>query len=152
MRQLFALDWNGGDADEEFAESASVRACNVAVLWRKERFDEARAEAAIQCLPAPWAVKDPRFVLLLQQWVPVFGRLNRPPTLIWLTKSTAQVKESFRRRKMVKDGVPVSHGLTVEDLFAMANTQFEAWPWQKLMIRYEDLATASALFKPRIPQ
>src|SRR6185437_9108184 len=61
-RMLFALGWNSADADEQYAESVSIRDLNRRLLSdRGKEIDRSGLTAALSALPDPWALKDPRF-------------------------------------------------------------------------------------------
>ncbi len=94
-RQLFALGWNAGDADAEFAESVSVRDINLQIAKTGE-FSLREAREALAALPKPWAVKDPRFCKTLQLWLPALAPYE--PLLLWVRKDLDVVRDSYRRR------------------------------------------------------
>lgn len=151
-RMLVDLGWNACDADQEYCESVSVREqVNRPHVERRECFNLQRAREVLAVLPQPWVIKDPRFVKCLNMWLPAFSELENPPELLWITKDIEAVKESYRRRhELVRaSGEPGSFGCTVERLFELAEQQYHDWPWRKLQISYENLATACARFSPR---
>lgn len=135
-RQLGALGWNLGDADQEYAESVSVRAVN-------EQWDQDAAIEALAALPQPWAVKDPRFSRgMLHRWLPLL--LPYRPLLLWMTKDLADVIASYERREHERP--------MVADLprwLAYCEDQFIRWPWAKLRIDASQVAESCRLFVPR---
>lgn len=137
-RQLEALGWNLGDADEQFAESESVRACNHE-LPIGEEFSEAaakKAAKALDALPQPWAIKDPRFCDRMASWLPLLAPYK--PLLLWVEKDRAAVAESFRRR-----GAPTT---AIDRRQQSAQRVYDAYPWAKLRINAGDIAAAVSLF------
>ncbi len=130
-RQIAALGWNLGDADQEYAESVGVRAVN------QNGFDIDSAKIALEKLPQPWVVKDPRFARTLSHWIPAFAPYR--PLLAWITKDLAVVKKSYRTRGETD--------ARVDELFANCQKHFDAWPWPKAQVRAEDVAAAVAMFR-----
>jgi hypothetical protein len=141
-RMLGLLGWNLGDADEEFAESVSIRALNQKLLRttavRDELFNGLRA------LPEPWAVKDPRFFRTLDRWLSAFGELERPPLLVWIRRNEADVIASYQKRGEPACDTPEKYQLAL----VKAERNYRLWPFSKIEIDYEDIAAAVALFKP----
>jgi hypothetical protein len=138
-RMLHTLGLRAGDADEQYAESESVRELNERA-WKSGKLG-ADAPRVLAQLPRPWCIKDPRFVQTLPLWLSAMVKYE--PLLILLERDAAAVAASHERR-----GEKVRGGLTVEGAQALARRRFDAWPWAKLAVRYEDLARAVALFSP----
>lgn len=135
-RQIAALGWNLGDADEEYAESVSVRE----LCWRLCRdagsVDLRELIDAIAGLPRPWVVKAPTFCSTLHRWMPAFA--DDQPVLVWIQKDLDRVEQSYVSR--------CESPATVEQKWEMCAEQFERWPWGKLVLCAEDIAAAVALF------
>lgn len=142
---LYSIGWNPNDADEKYGEQVSVRKLNDDTL-RTEVFDIVRAENLVANLNPPWAIKDPRLVATLDHWVGVFARFDRKPILAWIRRDIAQVKESYLRREELSRGVPRSRGRSIDQLFQLAEDGYDKWPWNKFVVRYEDIAGAVALW------
>lgn len=138
-RLLHALGWKAGDADENFAESVSVRAINQ--RWeRTKRFDHHKARTTLSKLPQPWAVKDPRFARgALLHWLPEFAPYR--PVLLWIRKDLAVVLESYRRR----GERTTPEELQQQDEFCA--DQFRTWPWGKLELTAEAIEEAVKLWR-----
>jgi hypothetical protein len=136
-RMLGALGWNLGDADEEYAESVSVRAVNV-----KEPFDAKAARAALAGLPQPWVAKDPRFARTLRHWLPLLAPYR--PLLLYVTKNLAYVRASMARRFGMDTGTADRRAKWCESYFA-------SWPWAKLQLDADQIAAAVRLFDPDRP-
>jgi diadenosine tetraphosphatase ApaH/serine/threonine PP2A family protein phosphatase len=134
-RQLASLGWSLGDADEEYAESVSFRAANN-LLTRGEYVTPKQLCAVVDALPEPWVLKNTHLFFTLRQWQVAFAK--HTPVLLWLQKDLDSVQASFDRR-----------GENAGDLrakFAACEAQYRQWPWAKLAIRAEDVATAVGLF------
>ncbi|MEQ8785142.1 MAG: hypothetical protein RIC55_02550 [Pirellulaceae bacterium] len=136
-RQIAALGWNLGDADEEFTESVAVRAVNQDYL-RSREFDSFAAASALDRLPSPWVMKDPRFVYTLSAWLPLL--VPHEPLLLWITKDTAAVEASYRRRGQ--------DPAVVKPREQLCRQHFADWPLAKLRLDAAQIATAAALFDP----
>jgi hypothetical protein len=135
-KQLAAIGWQLGDADEEFAESVAVRELNDNAL-RTGSLDVQAARAAIARMHAPWAVKDPRFARgTLPQWLAVFA--PHKPLLLWVQKDLDRVMQSYETRGESPENVR-SHA-------ANCQRYFDGWPWAKLTLHAEDIAAAVTLF------
>ena len=137
-RMLHALGWRKEDADEEYAESVSVREVNISCI-RSGHFPIEQAGEILERFPSPWAIKDPRFVRTLHQWRVLLE--TQRPLLIWITRSREAVLASRRRR-----GENDFQGLIYEQAISTARSQFDCWPWGKLHLSYESLTEAVNLF------
>lgn len=129
MRILGALGWQLGDADSDYGESVSVRECNQKQNWSK-------ASEALAALPAPWAIKDPRFCEFLDEWLSALEPYS--PTLLWLTRDDSDTANSFRRR-----------GESIELMqrrLTAAQGHFDRWTGPKVRIDYGQLKAAAGLF------
>jgi len=133
MRMLKELGWNVGDADAEYAESVSVRACN------RRPFNAPAARKALAALPQPWAVKDPRFCETLRLWRPLLEPYR--PFLLWVTKDHAYVRQSFVRRFNAKPE-------RADQRLRWCETYFAGWSWGKLRLDVDQIAAAVRLFDP----
>ena len=142
-RMLTSLGWNAGDADAQFSESKSIRSLNM-LVEAKGVLPRPLARQAVQNLPRPWAVKDPRFVQTLNHWLPVFQEMERKPTLVRISRSPERMLESYRRR-----GAPGDVPFRIRQGLELCRKQYETWPWPKVTVEYERLAAAVQLFDPR---
>lgn len=146
-RMLLELGWvacrHETDVDWRFEEHKTIRQLNIAVS-NGSRLDESAARAELAQLPQPWVVKDPRFVDTLRIWRSVFETYR--PLLIWLTRDVASVSDSFIKRQSLGSRAASPQIQKVENKFAKAKAEFEAWPWMKLRVSFEDLAAAVKQF------
>ena len=74
-----ALGWNLGEADG-FSENVAVRGINAQLLGGRIP-EPQKVLGLLRDLPAPWLVKDPRFVLTLEHWIgwfQTFPPIERP--------------------------------------------------------------------------
>jgi hypothetical protein len=145
-QMLGALGWQLGDADEEFAESVSIRAMNQKLLRtgkavRDELFNRLRA------LPEPWAVKDPRFHRTLEHWLPAFAELENLPLLLWIRRDAEATIGSYLRRG---DSYCDSKQ-KFDAAYAKAERGYQLWPWEKVSLDYEQVMAAVSLFRPTAP-
>lgn len=153
---ISALGWNWGRpgtnfsqrtaspdprTDTEFAEHAPIRAINDRLL-RGESVHRGEAQQLLADLGGPWILKDPRFVHTLNFWLPLLAPYA--PVLIWLNRDIDAVKTSHVRRT----GQAQSRGKSIDELQSMARAHFDAWPWPKLILKYEQLASAIDLWQP----
>lgn len=136
-KMLHALGWCDGDADQEFAESVSIREVNEAALHG--HLNEEAASKALKSLPQPWALKDPRFVHTIEYWYPLFT--DYEPVLVWLFRNPDSIAASYRRRNE-----QLRFGLSVNESCELAGQTFAQWPWMKLLVTYENLRDAVRLF------
>ena len=140
-RMLHHAGWQSGDADQQYAESVSIRAMNRKAL-RAGRLPTG-AEQLIRRFPAPWAIKDPRFVQTLRYWLPIFAKSNRPPALLMIRRAHEDVVSSYQRRNTNGDiDAMVSHRQR------QCDSEYSRWPWSKLTVQYEDIGRAARLFRP----
>jgi hypothetical protein len=140
-KMLFVSGWDRKDADEEFGESIAIRDLNVKFLDTGV-FD---AQAAAKSLEGsqPWAIKDPRFVMTLSNWIAVFAGLTEPPLLLWLRREIGEIAKSYVRRNETLGG---DIDRIVRKRLSMASALFDVWPWKKVVIDYEQIRAAVALF------
>lgn len=139
-RQLHALGWQAGDADEEYGESVSVREINQRFLKKTRQFDHQSAAAALDRLPEPWAIKDPRFAETLSEWAPAL--VPYQPLLVWITKDRGLVVESYVRRGTSRSTAE----RRVAQREAACEERFADWPWGRMTIETAVLAAAVSLF------
>ena len=137
-RMIHALGWNPADADKLYSESVSVRRMNEAALVGI--FDLDQAKDILKSLGQPWAIKDPRFVRTIDDWMPAFA--DYQPFLVWLVRDHDAVRGSYRKRDEVDP-----YDLTIEKAFELAAKAFTSWPWCKTRLEYERIAAAIRLFK-----
>lgn len=138
MRMLGELGWHLGDADEQFAESVSVRNVNGR-RFKPGSFDADAARKALSALPQPWAVKDPRFCETLRLWRPLLEQYR--PFLLWVTKDHAYVRASFARRFKASPE-------WADKRLKWCETYYAGWPWGKLRLDVDQIAAAVKLFDP----
>jgi hypothetical protein len=133
-KQLFALGWQAGDADDEWGESVSVRDINDEITSASEMVK------VLAKIPTPWAIKDPRFSRgKLHQWIKAFSQYE--PLLLWIVKDLDEVLQSYVRR---------DQRATMADLTRWTEycqQQFDQWPWKKLRIRAEDIGVVCEMWK-----
>ena len=139
-RQLFALGWHPGDADEEFAESTSIRTLNQRLLQSEIINLKSEMHTALAAIPQPWAIKDPRFVFTLPAWLPAFAPYE--PLLLWITKDSRKVAASYVRRGKS----PEQAARLVSQRESRAASHFQSWPWAKLQLDATQIRAAIALF------
>tara|TARA_R110002049_G_scaffold285698_1_gene466748 strand:+ start:156320 stop:157981 length:1662 start_codon:yes stop_codon:yes gene_type:complete len=140
-KMLHRCGWESGEADETFGETISIRRLNQQAM-RSGRLPDA-ATTALQSLPEPWAIKDPRFVYTLRYWLPLLARMKRPPALIMIQRNPQDVIKSYQRR-----GAPGDIESMVSQRIHLAQGEFRRWPWTKLTVDYEKLSRAVELFDP----
>jgi hypothetical protein len=138
-RQLHVLGWQAGDADEEFAESVSVREINQRFL-KTGQFDQRVAATVLARLPEPWVIKDPRFAETLSEWLPALVRYR--PLLLWVTKDQDRVIESYVRRGNRRDAAE----RRVRQRESACARHFACWPWPKVQFDAHDITSAVSLF------
>lgn len=146
-KMIRSLGWNTAlheqDLDVEFFEHISVRQLNEATI-RGGRLDLDAAREELEKLPTPWVLKDPRFVVTMHQWLEAFS--DHQPLLLWLVREPESVKASYRRRQVAPQGEPITRGRTIDEALQDTADIYYAWPWQKLRLKFEDIATAAASF------
>lgn len=138
---LEQLGWNLPDADE-YGENVAFREINEAWM-RSGRFDPRAAEALLRGLPAPWVLKDPRFVWSADQW-----KLEGA-ALLWIRRDAAAVEQSLRTKHWGSETPRgyVLRGKTIPETMRECERIHAAWTGPKLEIEYESLRRAVALFK-----
>jgi hypothetical protein len=157
-KMMFAAGWRGSaEADDDYGEHVQVRDLNRAIL-AGDRPDLLSAVPEIAArMGEPWAIKDPRFVVTLEHWLPAFGALPRQPAMLWLRRDPEAVGESHRRRGELVNGEPSARwrhprGRTLvplQEQQRLAQAGYEAWPWAKLAVDYERIRDACSLFQVR---
>lgn len=136
-QMLMGLGWKNPRADKEFAEDTVIREYNQHEQYGRD------PTAALLGLPQPWVIKDPRFVVTLEHWYEAFVKFD--VTMVYITKDN--IEESYIKRG---ERLDQSHGgYSVKELIELAERKFDAWPWTKIRVRYEDLKEALTLWKPR---
>ncbi len=136
-KQLGVLGWNLRDADEEYAESVSVREMNDEIL-RTKFFDYDKALRIIEKFPQPWAIKDPRFAKgTLPYWRKVFEIYK--PILLWVKKDRDKVRESYVKRGESPKKVDL--------YFENCERYYESWNYMKISIDEEQIQEAISLWK-----
>lgn len=145
-KMLNTLGWSLGDADG-FSEHVGIRRLNSLILAGKRPSDHDMS-AAFCGLTNPWVVKDPRFVLTLRHWIPVFEALpaSQRPTLLYLTRDIAKVERTYSAYGEVIDGVPGMYRHTVQELSELALQAYDVWPFAKLRLRFEQIVAAAKTF------
>lgn len=143
-KMLMQCGYNKNDSDEEYGESVSVREVNDRMFTNSHTLHH--MQTAMDNMLEPWVIKDPRFVYHLDKWATLFAK--DPPLLVWIKRDTEAVRESYLRR-YGKDNLVVKR-------LALAQDQYNRWPWHKITINYEDIAQAVQMFqfvrKPEIRQ
>ncbi|NOX55579.1 MAG: glycosyltransferase [Planctomycetes bacterium] len=145
-RMIAELGWHLGPADH-FAELPAVRAINDRLIRSpRHPVPQERMRELLQSLPEPWVIKDPRFVHTIDRWIGVMQPYR--PCLLWITRDLDEVAASYRRRGEGGPGAEVrSRGKTLTELWAMCASAWEAWPWSRVRISYEQLTAAVGLFR-----
>jgi len=137
-RMLSAAGFYAGPADEEYAEHPGIRELNEETI-RTGELDLAAGLDHLEEMASPFVIKDPRFVHTLDKWHAILGSWK--PTLVWIVRNDEDVADSYRRRnENYRDGQ------TLESLYELARHQFDSWPWAKIQLDYENIATAVGLF------
>lgn len=132
---LSRLGWYVPGMDS-FAEDPELRAINDTV--RGGKADRSKAEAYLQSLPRPWAVKDPRFCETLSWWLPVMREYA--PLLLVLDRSPEDVLRSYVRRGERTE-------LAAARMRAVKRLSRQ-WPWEVIRLRYEQIREAMELWDP----
>lgn len=164
-KMLFKLGWQCNDANPKFAEANECQKVNDLAAGARDLFDDTghfdydRAASAIAKLRQPWVIKDPRFVFTLQNWRAVFPSVElNLPLVIWLTRDIKRVERSYINRgilldnvhRLVKDDSKIGKaglfGLTVQELYNLAEEQFSKWQGPKMKLEYEKIREAVKLF------
>ena len=131
-RQLEALGWNLGDADQQYAEHVTVRLFNSSGYGNQTQI--------LQSIPQPWVIKDPRFAYgCLHNWL--YALAPYTPLLLWVTKDSQLVRESYARR-----GEDCTR---LDDWLTYCKNQFERWPWAKLKLDAAEIQQAILLWRGR---
>lgn len=130
-----AFGLNPGDADDEYAESVSVRAVNQQVRKTGE-LNALNARRALRRLAEPWIIKDPRFTKTLPLWIPELERYQ--PLLVHVTKDQATVRESHRKRGEL-------HIYDPQDV-ERCEAIYANWPWAKTRVSAEQIGLAIQMF------
>lgn len=136
VEQLRRLGWQTGETRPPFNELLEMHEVNRSLRAGKP-FDVDRARAAIDSLPQPWIVKDPKLTQHLHRWIDVFAPYR--PLLLWQTKDVRLVDASMKRSGFFRN----PQRLTEE-----AERQFLQWPWAKIKIDNAQIAAACQLFDP----
>tara|TARA_R100000008_G_scaffold81292_1_gene64377 strand:+ start:1322 stop:1885 length:564 start_codon:yes stop_codon:yes gene_type:complete len=164
-KMLFKLGWQCNDANSKFAECDECQKVNDLAAGTTDLFDDTgyfdyeRAMRSIARLQQPWVIKDPRFIFTLQNWRTVFPSVElNLPLVIWLTRDIKRVERSYINRgilldnvnQLVKDenklGEPGLFGLTIKELYGLAEKQFLRWEGSKMRLEYEKVREAVKLF------
>lgn len=129
-RQLEALGWNLGNADQQYAEHIAVRLYNSSGYGSQVQI--------LKSIPQPWAIKDPRFAYgTLHQWIPALAPYT--PTLLWVTKNIKALQQSYLRRGE-------DHSRLV-DWLTYCQDQFNRWPWAKITVDASEICRAVGLWR-----
>lgn len=160
---LYRLGWRTQETNPHFrkrAETQWVKDYNGAIIkWQRgapqNTFNDMQVlfEETVERVKnesQPWAIKDPRFVLTLHEWVRVFREAQVEPMLIALCRPKERLRSSFKRRseQYTIDGVkqPGAYGKTIAQLVELMNNQFQIWPWVKLSVKYTAIRDAVQVF------
>lgn len=146
-KMLMRLGWKCPLADEEFAEHTEMRSINERAI-QSRIWDDPRARQLVATLAPPWVLKDPRLALTLDQWRPYLA--DEKPLLLWISRDLDAIRASMQKRGWgdARDGEVYLRGHSIAELHAMCQRHFDAWPWGKLHVSHEQLASAIALFDP----
>lgn len=138
MKMLEQLGWNLGDADDQYAESVSVRRVNMNVMGDIGANIQ-QAQRAVATLPQPWALKDPRFADTMPWWKPVLRPYK--PLLLWVTKDHEYVRASFKRRF----SLPAARA---DQRLESCEVIFDMWEFPKIKLDADQISAAVRLFDP----
>lgn len=142
-RMLDRMGWNLGDADVEYSESVLARRINDD-LNKFGQWDEAAAKSLLESLTTPWVIKDPRFCLTLNNWLPLLGYGT---FLLWIDRD----KESTIRSRIRRGATQSEAVRSVDRRQSLAAKHYESWPWGKLKISLEQIQSAISLFDVNRP-
>ena len=142
---LFELGWERNDADAAFNESVSMRALNDKLIDGEPC--DADMGPALGALRRPFAIKDPRFVVTIAKWRPLFSRIEPPPFLLYLTREASAVRSSYLARQELNTGDASVFNHTLEELEGLAVAAYVSWPFGKIRLSYEQIRSAVSLFR-----
>lgn len=135
VKQLAALGWNLGDADEKYGESVSIRDFNRTEPPGGE-YDFQRQVSLLRALPQPWVLKEPFMIWTIDRWMDALAEFK--PCLLWIVKDTALVRASHVRR-----GEDDRH---VETHLELAEAVYQAWPWWSMRLTTDQVCLAVRIF------
>jgi hypothetical protein len=121
------------DLDKNFAE------VNVLRHYLTQEDPEGFAKA-LRKLPKPWVIKDPRMVYQWKSLLPVFA--DYEPVLVLSTRCARKTYLSYKRREM-----DVSYQ-EVERRAMMAADWYHCWPWRKIEVDLNEVASILQEFNP----
>ncbi|HEX4132036.1 MAG TPA: hypothetical protein VHZ24_18530 [Pirellulales bacterium] len=145
-KMLSKLGWQLGDADG-FGENVAVRRMNARTLNGKPLVPN-EAQRLLAQLNQPWLIKDPRFVLTVNHWLPVFNAMpaNARPAMLFITREIEKVERTYIAYGEVKDCVPFMYRHTVRELYDASWQGYRAWPFQKIHLEFEQVIDAVKMF------
>lgn len=81
----------------------------------------------------PWVIKDPKFSYTLDHWLPYIEKFK--PTLILIRRDPKVVFQTMLSRGWIRMGKYHE----VEHMIHAAEENYKRWPWDKIVIRWEDV-------------
>lgn len=132
---LQRLGWQLPDDDPDFHEPRHIRDLNDR-LRRGEALPLSVLQDALDALPQPWVLKDPRFCETLEAWLPAL--VPYQPRLLHLTRDWSHVRASYLRRG--------ENVVLAERRLQAAQQHIRWWPWQQQEIALESIAAWVAEF------
>jgi len=150
------LGWNILDSKSRFrAEYKPMRNLNQRVLDGGKVSQQELLDLLYR-IPEPWVLKDPRFAKTLDYWYDGWDEFNRESAgglfLVWLHRDFTKTEQSYLRRReyRVIDGKKQAFEkvsrITLEEAYENCPKLFNAWPWAKLRIDYDELKHAVETF------
>lgn len=136
-KMMASLGWNAADMDEEWGESIRFREINEEVR-RRRIAAESMATEFLDGLPAPWVLKDPRFMHTAKFWLPLLKK--HEPTLLWITRDEAAVLKSHQKQGWTP------HFGSLDRALERCSDIYKQWPWGRATFSYEQLREAVSMF------
>jgi len=127
------LGWNFTGEKQYFEDARFIRA-NQEIINNAAHSVE--LDEIVESLPEPWVIKDPRFIKTIETWIEIFRRQRTKPLLVVMYRNQDDVAESFAR---------AGWEANIDMLTSLSITAFRQWPWEKWLVKYEDLLAAACL-------
>ena len=126
-----ALGWNTGKVNGTH-ETKELNRLNKLIL-RGVGCGKAQKQF-LASLPSPWAIKCTRTVVTLDKWLPLLKPYK--PAMLYVTRHPDAMSKTHRRPIAAKRSL----GHKVSELCEIAREQYDAWPWQKWHVTFEQVA------------
>jgi hypothetical protein len=127
------LGWNC-TGDRLYSEDARFVLANQELLDNAEHIED--PTDLIHSLPEPWVLKDPRFARTIESWIRLFRTQRAKPLLIVMHREPDAVQSSMSAQGWTGDARALTQS---------AFNAYELWPWEKWLVKYEDLIAAACL-------